>query len=89
MKNYEIMFLITDIEKTKTTIKSIEKFITDNNGEIVETECWEKRHLSYANGNYVLINFNAPEETAKKFKHVLSTNKSLKTFFAIESLTLL
>ena len=37
MKNYEVMFLITDIEKTKTTIKSIEKFITDNNGEIVIT----------------------------------------------------
>ena len=76
---YEVMFFITDTEKTEATIKSIEKFITDNNGEIHRTTCWKRMYISYTYGDYVLITFTAPEETAKKLKHVLRVNEFLKT----------
>jgi len=65
VNSYETLFVIdADLteEATKALVEKFQKLITDNGGEISETNEWGKRKLAYPindkpEGYYVLINF--------------------------------
>jgi small subunit ribosomal protein S6 len=71
---YEFMYVLDGVlseDQIKELVASIAKFISENGGDIVETDDWGMRQLAYPikkrkNGYYVVLHFNAPQDLAAK-----------------------
>ncbi|MDO4732727.1 MAG: 30S ribosomal protein S6 [Bacillota bacterium] len=80
MREYEVMYIIKPNFEDDKYAELIEKYnalIQNNGGEIISTEPWGKKRLSYEieklrEGYYVLTRFNAgpelPQELERNFK---------------------
>lgn len=84
MENYEIMFIVKptlDEESIKSTVKSLEKIITDAKGK-VETKDMGKRELAYPikkeiSGFYYCLTVNASHDTVAEFDRKARLNENI------------
>ena len=84
MENYEIMFIVKptlDEESIKSTVKSLEKIITDAKGK-VETKDMGKRELAYPikkeiSGFYYVFTVNASHAAIEEFDRKARINENV------------
>jgi small subunit ribosomal protein S6 len=77
---YEFTYILDGIlaeDQIKDYVGRMSKYITDNGGEVVDSEEWGMRQLAYqirnrSNGFYVTLYFNAPPEFLAKFERTLT-----------------
>ena len=78
MNKYEVMFIAKPLEDAE--IDPIAEFVSNlikkNGGNVEKVDRWGKRHLAYpvkkqADGNYVLINFEADPAVIKEIDRVM------------------
>lgn len=79
MRPYELMVVLVptlEEEAADALVTKIQEIVTNNGGEIVKTDKWGKRKLSYeinghTEGFYVVINFQGEPQTAAELERVL------------------
>lgn len=79
MRPYEFMVVLSpDLEEeaAEALITRLQEVITNRGGEIVKTDKWGKRKLSYeiaghTEGFYVVIDFQAGNDTAAELERVV------------------
>ena len=78
MNNYEVMFIAKPLEDAEVDpiAEFVSNLIKKNGGNVEKVDRWGKRHLAYpvkkqADGNYVLINFEADPEVIKEIDRVM------------------
>ncbi|MBO8137148.1 MAG: 30S ribosomal protein S6 [Desulfotomaculum sp.] len=79
MRKYELTFIIRpDLEEEalETVINKFTSLIKNNGGEVLEVEKWGKRRLAYkidkyAEGFYVIVNFQSEVEVTNELDRVL------------------
>ena len=77
---YEFTYVLDGIlaeDQIKDYVGRISKYITDNGGDVVDSEEWGMRQLAYqirnrSNGYYVTLYFNAPSEFPAKLERTLT-----------------
>lgn len=78
MNKYEVMFIAKPLEDAE--VDPIAEFVSNltkkNGGNVEKVDRWGKRHLAYpvkkqADGNYVLINFEADPAVIKEIDRVM------------------
>lgn len=78
MNKYEVMFIARPLEDAEVDpiAEFVSNLIKKNGGNVEKVDRWGKRHLAYpvkkqADGNYVLINFEADPEVIKEIDRVM------------------
>lgn len=78
MNKYEVMFIAKPLEDAEVDpiAEFVSNLIKKNGGNVEKVDRWGKRHLAYpvkkqADGNYVLINFEADSEVIKEIDRVM------------------
>ena len=78
MNKYEVMFIAKPLEDAEVDpiAEFVSNLIKKNGGYVEKVDRWGKRHLAYpvkkqADGNYVLINFEADPEVIKEIDRVM------------------
>ncbi|MDY6868824.1 MAG: 30S ribosomal protein S6 [Chloroflexota bacterium] len=79
MRQYELIIIIQpdlDEETTKGVIERVQGIITENGGEILNTELWGPRHLAYAiqdfrEGYYAYMDVQFKPEFGSELKQSL------------------
>ena len=78
MNKYEVMFIAKPLEDAEVDpiAEFVYNLIKKNGGNVEKVDRWGKRHLAYpvkkqADGNYVLINFEADPEVIKEIDRVM------------------
>ena len=85
VNSYETLFVIdADLteEATKALVEKFQKLITDNGGEISETNEWGKRKLAYPindkpEGYYVLINFKSESTLPLELERIFGITEGI------------
>lgn len=85
MKKYETTFVIDSLiksEEVESIISKVEKFITNNGGEILNVDRWGKKRLAYEikkrqYGYYVLIDYKAPEHLNKNLEREYKLDENI------------
>lgn len=86
MKNYEIMFIVRpDIEESvvKSTVKSLEKVLTDNKAKITLSKELGQREFAYEikkfkSGYYFLYNIETKDDTSiKEFDRIAKIDENV------------
>ena len=91
VRPYELMVIINpglDEEATEAVIEKAKGLITQGGGEITNVNKWGKRRLAYEiNGNtdgfYVVIDFNADNETTTEVDRVLKITEEVVRFLLV------
>jgi len=84
-KEYEMSYLLTPEipdDKTDPEVAEIKKIITENNGDIIQTDPLEKKRLAYPvkKQNYAylgIVYFNIDKENLDKIKKTLALYKKV------------
>lgn len=78
MNKYEVMFIAKPLEDAEVDpiAEFVSNLIKKNGGNVEKVDRWGKRHLAYpvkkqADGNYVLINFEADSAVIKEIDRVM------------------
>lgn len=78
MNKYEVMFIAKPLEDAEVDpiAEFVSNLIKKNGGNVEKADRWGKRHLAYpvkkqADGNYVLINFEADPAVIKEIDRVM------------------
>ena len=78
MNKYEVMFIAKPLEDAEVDpiAEFVSNLIKKNGGNVEKVDRWGKRHLAYpvkkqADGNYVLINFEADPAVIKEIDRVM------------------
>ena len=78
MNKYEVMFIAKPLEEAEVDpiAEFVSNLIKKNGGNVEKVDRWGKRHLAYpvkkqADGNYVLINFEADPAVIKEIDRVM------------------
>lgn len=78
MNKYEVMFIAKPLEDAEVDpiAEFVSNLIKKNGGNVEKVNRWGKRHLAYpvkkqADGNYVLINFEADPAVIKEIDRVM------------------
>lgn len=78
MNKYEVMFIAKPLEDAEVDpiAEFVSNLIKKNGGNVEKVDRWGKRHLAYpvkkqADGNYVLINFEANPAVIKEIDRVM------------------
>ena len=78
MNKYEVMFIAKPLEDAEVDpiAEFVSNLIKKNGGNVEKVDRWGKRHLAYpvkkqADGNYVLINFEADPAVIKEIDRVI------------------
>ena len=78
MNKYEVMFIAKPLEDAEVDpiAEFVSNLIKKNGGNVEKVDRWGKRHLAYpvkkqADGNYVLINFEADPDVIKEIDRVM------------------
>lgn len=85
MHNYELVYILqADLDEAATAaaVETIEKIITNGNGEITKTDKWGKRKLAYLinksrEGYYVLVEFKTNPSEIVNIKRSLGYNEQV------------
>lgn len=76
MRNYELVIVISpevDGEELPKVVEKVNRFISDRNGIVEETEQWGRRKLAYPikkfmEGDYILTRFKLEPELVKELE---------------------
>jgi len=76
MRNYELVTIISpevDGEELPKVVEKVNRFISDRNGIVEETEQWGRRKLAYPikkfmEGDYILTRFKLEPELVKELE---------------------
>jgi small subunit ribosomal protein S6 len=78
VNKYEVMFIAKPLEDAEVDpiAEFVSNLIKKNGGNVEKVDRWGKRHLAYpvkkqADGNYVLINFEADPAVIKEIDRVM------------------
>ena len=82
---YEFSYVLDGVlaeDQIKDLVVRINKYITENGGEVVDTDEWGMRQLAYPiknrnNGYYVNLYFNAPPDFPAKLERQLIIEESV------------
>lgn len=84
VNKYEVMFIAKPLEDVEVDpiAEFVSNLITKNNGNVTKVDRWGKRHLAYpvkkqADGNYVLISFEAEPEIIKEIDRVMKIQDNI------------
>lgn len=88
---YEFMYILDGVlseDQIEELVGSISKYITENGGEIVESDEWGMRQLAYPiqnrnNGYYVNMHFNAPPELPAKLERTLRIEERVLRYMVL------
>ncbi len=77
VRSYETTLVLRpdlEEEKREQIIERIKSVITDNNGEVTNTDEWGTRQLAYEiedyrSGYYTFIEFDSPTDVLEKLEH--------------------
>ncbi len=91
MRAYELMLIVNpnlDEEATEAVIEKAQGLITQGGGEITNVNKWGKRRLAYeiqgnTDGFYVVIDFNADNETTTEVDRVLKITEEVVRFLLV------
>jgi small subunit ribosomal protein S6 len=82
---------LNDVEKLT---ENFSKIITDNNGQVVYTEYWGLRNLSYIinknkKGHYVMLSLDAPSAAIDEMERLMRLNEDIlrNATFKVDVLT--
>ncbi len=91
MKQYEVMYIINasvEEEKRAGVIADLGKIVTDHGGRILKTDEWGMRSFAYriddmTKGYYVVVTFEADNDTVKEFGRLLRINPSVVRYMIV------
>lgn len=91
MRTYETMFILRpDLEEEKQTslIERFKSVITDQGGEVLQTNIWGKRNLAYEiqkyrEGYYVVMQFKGDGEITKELERVYRITDEVLRFIIV------
>ncbi len=91
MRAYELMLIVNpnlDEEATEAVIEKAQGLITQGGGEVANVNKWGKRRLAYeiqgnTDGFYVVIDFNADNETTTEVDRVLKITEEVVRFLLV------
>ncbi|MBN1352276.1 30S ribosomal protein S6 [candidate division KSB1 bacterium] len=91
MKEYETTFVIDSLiknEEVENLILKVEKFITNNGGEVLNTDRWGKKRLAYEirkrqYGYYVKIEFKAPPHLNKNLEREYKLDENILRYLIV------
>ena len=85
MNKYEVMFIAKPLEDAEVDpiAEFVSNLIKKNGGNVEKVDRWGKRHLAYpvkkqADGNYVLINFEADPAVIKEIDRVMKIQPAIQ-----------
>ncbi|MBD1371991.1 30S ribosomal protein S6 [Hazenella sp. IB182357] len=91
MHNYELMFIVrpdADEETLKGTREKIQSIISDNGGELTNTDDMGKRRLAYEinkyrEGIYTVVTFKADADVVNELNRVININDNIIRHMAV------
>ena len=92
VNQYETVFILTPVlseDQVKETVKTYEKLITDNGGEIVNRENWGMRKLAYpiqkkSTGFYNLFEYRVDGSYIEKLEVLLKRDEKVMRFLTVK-----
>ena len=92
VNQYETVFILTPVlseDQVKETVKTYEKLITDNGGEIVNRENWGMRKLAYpiqkkSTGFYNLFEYRVEGAYIEKLEVLLKRDERVMRFLTVK-----
>lgn len=90
--DYEITYILDGVlseDQIKELVGRVDKFITSNGGEVVETLDWGMKPLAYPirnrnNGYYVNLFFRSDSELPRKIERTLGIEESVLRFLVLK-----
>lgn len=90
MFSYEVMYIVKpmDNDDVNAIVEKFNKLIVDNGGEVTGTDIWGKKRLAYeiqelSEGVYILVSFNAKDDTVRELNRVLSITEDVMRYMII------
>ena len=92
VNQYETVFILTPVlseDQVKETVKTFEKLITENGGEIVNRENWGMRKLAYpiqkkSTGFYNLFEYRVDGSYIEKLEVLLKRDEKVMRFLTVK-----
>lgn len=92
VNQYETVFILTPVlseDQVKETVKTYEKLITDNGGEMVNRENWGMRKLAYpiqkkSTGFYNLFEYRVDGSYIEKLEVLLKRDEKVMRFLTVK-----
>ncbi len=92
VNQYETVFILTPVlseDQVKETVKTYEKLITDNGGEMVNRENWGMRKLAYpiqkkSTGFYNLFEYRVDGSYIEKLEVLLKRDERVMRFLTVK-----
>ena len=92
MNYYETLYIVhsaLEAGRLKDTILSVEKLLKENGGEILTTEVWGKKKLSYPiekqrYGTYILVQFTSDGSKNNNFNLEMEHNPSILSYMSVK-----
>ncbi|VAW27456.1 SSU ribosomal protein S6p [hydrothermal vent metagenome] len=92
VNQYETVFILTPVlseDQVKETVKTYEKLITDNGGELVNRENWGMRKLAYpiqkkSTGFYNLFEYRVDGSYIEKLEVLLKRDERVMRFLTVK-----
>ncbi len=91
MRTYETTFIVDSLirpEETEEIVNKIEKFISNNGGQIKKTDRWGKKRLAYEikkrqYGYYVVIRYGAPPKLNRLLEKEYQLDENILRYLTI------
>ncbi len=92
VNQYETVFILTPVlseDQVKETVKTYEKLIKDNGGEMVNRESWGMRKLAYpiqkkSTGFYNLFEYRVDGSYIEKLEVLLKRDEKVMRFLTVK-----
>lgn len=90
-KTYELTYIINGVlsdDQTKNVVQRVAKLIRDNGGEILESDEWGTRRLSFPirkkrNGYYVNLYLSAPPELITRMERSMEIDDDILRYLTL------
>lgn len=88
---YELCYILNAVlneEQTKDLVERVNKYITENGGEVLDVDEWGSRRLAYPiekkrNGYYVNMHFKAPGALIVKLERAMEINDNILRYLTL------
>ncbi|MEG0176786.1 30S ribosomal protein S6 [Anaerorhabdus sp.] len=92
MRKYEVMYIVNaslEDAKRQEVIESMHGIITNGGGKIVNVDEWGVKEFAYriedmTKGYYMVVTFEADNETVKEFERLMRINASIVRFMIVK-----
>jgi small subunit ribosomal protein S6 len=92
MRKYEVMYIVNaslEDAKRQEVIESMHGIVTNGGGKIVNVDEWGVKEFAYriedmTKGYYMVVTFEADNETVKEFERLMRINASIVRFMIVK-----